>query len=284
MTRPLEKYLAAGRATKSGRGLPQSMTLARWQCVLNFAKRLGLRQPSAALVVAFACLVLNVTAGTNDFFAQGIEAARDGNFSDAAAALQNSVKAQPSSGALVNLGIVEWRRGHAGAAVLAWEQARWLDPFDPRAMQNLKFARTAAQLDEPELRWFEVASTWLPPNLWVWLAGASLWLAVGALILPPVFRWKKSGGLQTLAALGFGIFLFTVTANLGVVSRTEIGFVLKKNVSLRLTPTSDGEVISTLTDGEPARKLRTRGNYFFIRTANGTGWIEQTQFGLINPD
>jgi tetratricopeptide (TPR) repeat protein len=284
MTRRLEKNLVAGHAAKSGRGLPQSRTLARWRSVLNFAKRLGVRQSSAAVVVAFACLVWNAKAETNNFFSRGIEAARTGDFSDAAIAFQKSVKSQPSSGALVNLGIAEWRRGHAGAAVLAWEQTRWIDPFDARALQNLKFARTAAQLDEPELRWFEIASKWLPPNLWVWLAGASLWLAVGALILPPVFRWKKSGGRQTVAALGFCVFLFAVTANVGVVGRTQIGFVLKKNVSLRLTPTSESEVISTLTDGEPGRRLRTRGNYFFIRTANGAGWIEQKQFGLINPE
>lgn len=282
MTRPLEKFMAVRLVMKSG--LPHSRTLARWRRVLNFAGRLGVRQSSAALVAAFACLVLDVKAGTNDFFAQGIEAARAGDFSDAATAFQNAVQSQPSSGALVNLGIAEWRGGHAGAAIRAWEQAQWIDPFDARAVQNLKFARTAAQLDGPELRWFEAASAWLPPNLWVWLAGASLWLAVGALLLPPVFRWKKSGGQQTLAALGFCVFLFAMTANLGVVSRTEIGFVLKKNVSLRLTPTSEGEVISTLTDGEPARRLRTRGNYFFIRTANGAGWIERKQFGLINPE
>jgi hypothetical protein len=41
-------------------------------------------------------------------------------------------------------------------------------------------------------------------------------------------------------------------------------------------------MISTLNAGEPARKLRTRGNYFFIRTENGSGWIEQNQLGLVN--
>lgn len=238
-------------------------------------------------VLIFLALILSARFGhaaTNDFFARGIKAGRNGDFPDAVTLFQASVKQQPTAGALVNLGIVEWRRGHAGAALLAWEKARWVDPFDARAVQNLEFARTAAQLDGPELKWFEVASIWLPPNLWVWIAGTGLWLAMGALVLPGIFRWKKSGGQQTLAALGFCLFLFAVTANFGVVSRTQIGFVLKKNVPLRLTPTTGGEVISTLTDGEPARKLRVRRNYFFIRTANGTGWIEQKQFGLINPD
>jgi hypothetical protein len=159
-----------------------------------------------------------------------------------------------------------------------------MNPWDERAAKNLKFARAAAQIDDLPLKWFEITSIWLPANSWVWLAGASLWLAVGTLVLPGIFRRKKSGGQQTLAAFGFCIFLFAVAANLGVVSRTQIGFVLKKNVPLRLTPTSEGEAISTLTDGEPARKLSARGNYFFIRTPNTAGWIEQKQFGLINPE
>ena len=178
----------------------------------------------------------------------------------------------------MNLGLAEWQRGHAGAAILAWEQARWIDPFDSRAEANLKFARQVAQVDAPQLKWFETASTWLPPNTWVWLAGASLWLAVGLLVLPGIFRRRKAGWHQMLAALAFGGFLFCLTANFGVVSRTQIGFVVKKNALLRLTPTREGEVISTLAAGEPARKLRTHGSYLLIRTTGASGWIDQGEF------
>ena len=234
------------------------------------------------LAAIFCAVETGGAAATNDFFAQGLALDRAGQFPEAAAAFENSIKQKTSSGALVDLGIAEWQRGHAGAAILAWEQVRWIDPFDPRARSNLKFARQAAELDEPQLRWFEAASTWLPPAAWLWIAGASLSLAAGALVLPGIFRRKKSGWQQTLAALGFGFFLFSVAANLGVVGRAQIGFVLKKNAPLRLTPTRAGEVISTLNAGEPARKLRTRGNYFFIRTESESGWIEQNQLGLVN--
>jgi len=36
--------------------------------------------------------------------------------------------------------------------------------------------------------------------------------------------------------------------------------------------------------GAPARRLRTRGNYFFIRTAFAAGWISREQFGLVCPE
>jgi len=231
-------------------------------------------------VMVFAAETVHAAA-TNDFFAQGIVLSRAGQFPDAAAAFEKTAQAQPASGTLLNLGLAEWQRGHAGAAILAWERAQWIDPFDPRAGINLKFAREVAELDEPQLNWFETASTWLPPNAWVWLAGAGLWLAVGALVLPGILRRRKSGGQQWLAAMGFCLFLFAMTANIGVVSRTHIGFVLKKNAPLLLTPTETGEVISVLNAGEPARQLRDHGNYLYISTSEGSGWINQKFFHLI---
>ncbi len=241
------------------------------------------RRP-ALLLAALVCFAQPGRAATNDFFAQGVELSRAGQFPEAAAAFEKSAQARPAAGTLVNLGIAEWRRGHAGAAILAWEQARWIDPFDSRAGVDLKFARQAAQLDAPQLKWFEAASTWLPPDAWAWLAGASLWLAAGLMTLPGIFRRRKAGWQQALAALAFGVFLFCITANLGVVCRTQTGFVLKKNAPLLLTPTREAEVVLTLNAGEPARRLRTRGNYFFIRTAFAAGWISREQFGLVCPE
>jgi tetratricopeptide (TPR) repeat protein len=236
------------------------------------------------LVAALVWFAQSSRAATNEFFAQGVELSRAGQFPEATAAFEKSAQAQPAAGTLVNLGIADWRRGRAGAAILAWEQARWIDPFDARAGANLKFARQAAQVDAPQLKWFEAASTWLPPDAWAWLTAASLWLAAGMITLPSVLRWRKAGWQQALAALALGIFLFSLTADFGVASRTQIGFVVKKNAPLLLTPTREAEVISTLAAGEPARRLRTRGNYFFIRTSFAAGWINREQFGLVCPE
>ena len=235
------------------------------------------------LVSALSGAGKNVNLETGDQFESGYASCQAGQFPEAAAAFERSARVQPAAGTLVNLGIAEWQRGHAGAAILAWEQARWVDPFDPHAGANLKFARQVAQVDAPRLKWFEAASTWLPAEAWVWLAGSSLWLAVGMMTLPGVLRWRKSGWQQALAAMAWGFFLFSLTANLGVASRTQIGFVLKKDAALLLTPTRESEVISMLSGGESARRIRTRGDYIFVRTAFAAGWIRREQFGLVCP-
>jgi len=234
----------------------------------------------------FAVVVLAAnlcSAVPDDFFEDGLAAADGGNFSDAAGNFQKAVKQDLSYGALLNLGIAEWQCGHAGAAILAWERAQWLDPLDPRAAQNLRFARETAQLDAPELRWYEKTSAWLPPDYWIWISGAGLWLMAGAFVIPRILRRKKSGAQQFLIALGFCLFVFSAAANYGVASRAGIGFVLKKNTPLLLTPTSGAEVVSTLNAGEPARVLKIFGNYFLIRTEFGLGWVERGRFDLINP-
>ncbi|HUC83691.1 MAG TPA: hypothetical protein VL970_00755, partial [Candidatus Acidoferrales bacterium] len=186
---------------------------------------------AAGLVLALlVCSASPVRAANEDLFMRGLELSRAGQFPEAADVFGDLARTQPAAGTLVNLGLAEWQSGHAGAAVLAWEQARWIDPFDPRAAANLKFAREVAQVDEPQLKWYETVSTWLPPDAWSWLAWGALWLGVGLLVLPGILRRRKAGWHQSLAALAFGIFLFSLTANFGVVSRSHIGFVLKKNV------------------------------------------------------
>ena len=235
------------------------------------------------VVAALMSAPVGSRAAANDFFARGLELSRAGRFPEAAAAFESAAKTQPAAGTLLNLGLAEWQRGHAGPAILAWEQALWIDPFDQAASANLAFARQVAQVEAPQLKWHETVSTWLPPNDWVWLAGAALWLAVGLLVLPGVLGFRKATWQQWPAALACGMFLFCLTADYGVVSRTHLGFILAKNTPLQLTPTHDAELVLTLAAGEPVRVLRTRGNYVFIRTSTTSGWVEQGAFGLICP-
>ena len=223
-------------------------------------------------------------ADTNSFFAQGTVAYQGGEFAAAAAAFQKTAEQHPSVGAFLNLGLAEWQRGHAGPAMLAWERALWLDPYDRPARENLRFAREALQLDGPELKWFETASTWLPSDAWVWLAEISLWLAVGMVTLPAFLRRRKAGWQQAVAAIALGVFLVALVANLGVLSRTQFGVILRKDALLRLTPTHDSEIVTTLAAGEPARQLRSRGDYLLIRTPNTEGWVRRNEFQLICPE
>ena len=236
-----------------------------------------------ALVLLFVYSFLPIATPAQDFFRDGTLGYQGGDYETAARLFRQSAADRPASGALLNLGLAEWQRGNIGAAILAWERSLWLNPYNSSARVDLRFARKAAQIEAPELSWNEVVSTWLPINWWAWLAGLSLWLAVGMTTLPSVLRLPKAAWHQAVAAFGVMIFLLSVPAHLGVHTRSKLGFAMEKETLLRLTPTSEAQIITRLGSGEPLRRLRVRGNFVLVRGNRATGWVEKEHFGLICP-
>lgn len=237
-------------------------------------------------ILAFAFLLFLAVAGfskdlANDAFAEGATAYASGDFASAVQAFQKSAAENPSTGTLLNLGLAQWRRGRAGAAVQAWEQVMWIDPANRAARQNLHFARQVAQLESPDLNWYESVSTWLSAKAWAWLAAISFWGAMAMIVLPRVLRWRKGGWSQAMAASALTVFILTLPAQAGIISRSRIGFVLERNAQLRLTPTDEAEVVSSLTIGEPIRQVTARGDFVFVRTAHGVGWVKRAQLGMV---
>ena len=231
------------------------------------------------MVAAFPCHADGTAAA--DAFRRGSDEYAAGHF-QSAAYLFRAASSPPAAGTLYNLGNAEWRSERPGPAILAWEQAQWLNPFDHNISGNLRYARKVRQLDSPELAWYEICSTWLPVNWWPWVACGGFWLALAMMMLPGILGWRKAGWQQGLAAASFAVFLLTIPTLAGVHTRSKLGIILPKDTALRLTPTSDAQELTRLPEGEAVRLERTRGNYLFVRTANASGWIEREQFGLIS--
>ena len=222
-------------------------------------------------------------ASIQALFDEGTRAYQAGDYARAALAFGEAAARQPASGSLQNLGNAQWQRGETGPAILAWERALWLDAFNRPARNNLRFARKVAQLEAPELSWYEVVSTWLPIDWWAWIAGASFWLALGMVLLPGIFRRRKAAWHQAVAALGLMVFLLSLPAHLGVYARSRLGFVVERDAPLRLTPTQAAQTLTLLSPGESARVQRAHGRYLLVRTTRGQGWIQEGQFSLICP-
>jgi tetratricopeptide (TPR) repeat protein len=240
----------------------------------------------SSLTFTFALVGFSLSAGvssSSELFQRGSEAYRAKDFAAAVEAFRGCVVQQPGAGVLQNLGLAEWQSGNVGEAVLAWERAGWLDPANRAAKINLEFARANAQLAAPELAWYEVPSTWLSADSWAWLASLALWFTAGIIIVPVVLRKRRTTWQQALAAAGLVVFLISVPAQLGVWTRSRIGFVIGKGVALRLTPTLDAETLTQLAPGEPVRWVRARGNYLFVRTSRSNGWLEKKELGLVCP-
>jgi len=236
------------------------------------------------VVLLIGCFAAEISRGAsaNSLFQRGLEAYGAGDYPTASRVFGESALLKPASGTLLNLGISEWSMDHPGTAVLSWEQAAWVDPFNQNARNNLRFARKVAQLESPDLTWYEVVSTWLPANWWAWIAGMSFWGAVAMVMLPNILRWRRAVWHQALAALGLAVFLLSVPAHVGVYTRSRLGFIMDKNTPLRLTPTQDAQFVTRLAAGEPARLVRTRGNYLLVKTSRTTGWLEARDIGFVS--
>ena len=234
------------------------------------------------VLLVYGTNVARASDGVNSF-KLGVGAYEQKDFPLASELFTISVAAEPAAGTFQNLGNAEWQNARTAEAILAWERALLLNPLDRETDNNLKFARESAQLEAPELTWCEIAASWLPANVWAWLACGSLWFAIAAMMLPGILRRRRSATQQAVIALGLGVFLLSVPANYGVWTRSYIGFVLERETPLRLTPTAEAEAVTKLAAGEPGRILRERGNYLLIRTRRTTGWVERDDFALITP-
>ena len=238
------------------------------------------------LCTVVAALLFHLPAqGAEDVFAPGRIAYQAGQFTNAARFFQGELKRAPSAEAWHNFGNAAWQAGHAGEAVLSWQRALWINPYQTNAAASLRFVNGLGQFSELSVTWTEKYSTWLPVNLWAGLAAVSLWLAVALVLLPGIFRWRKSVWPQLLAAVALGTVVLTLPALAGIHGRTKLAVIRAVNVPLRQTPTLTAQVRSRFAAGEMVRCQSVRGKYYFVRTANDeTGWVAQDQLWFIAAD
>ena len=244
------------------------------------------RRPMVALLLGWISAGLLCAAPAPDVstpFGRGCQEYLVGGYTLAAETFGKLAQAQPSVGAFFNLGNAQWQDGERGEAILAWERAQWLAPRNPAVRNNLAFARKAAQLNAPELTWYEVCSTWLPPSAWGWLAAGSFWLALGLVLLPGILRWRRNDWQQAAAAGSLAVFLLTTPALVGVATRARLGVVRAADVALLLTPTREGQPLLRLAAGETAREVGRRGGYVRVRTGGDLeGWLRQEEFARVS--
>jgi tetratricopeptide (TPR) repeat protein len=250
---------------------------------LSSAEPWGLLWPVLLLIIGASLWIAPAVgaAPADALFRYATNAYYAGEYTQAAGAFAQAAALSPADGTLKNLGNAEWQREHTGAAILAWEQALWLNPFDRSVRDNLRFARRTAQVESPDLSWSEVVSSWLPADWWAWVAALSLWTGIGMSTVPGIMRWRKAAWHQALAAFGLAAFLLSVPAHFGVNARSRLGFILLKDVPLRLTPTTEAQFITRLPAGEPIRVERARGNFVLVRASHTSGWVERSRFGLV---
>ena len=237
-------------------------------------------------LIATAILWMPCAASAADrpMFDLGRNSYETGNYAEAAKAFQEHARKEVSPALLHNLGNAEFKLGHLGPAILAWERAHALDPHFRNTKANLHFARGQAGLNEPEAPWYEAYSAIFPADRWIGIATCAFWGSIALLVLPPLLHRRRTALSQALAVVGIITLLLTVPALVAIYTRGRIGIVQMAGTALRLTPTTEGEVLGTLPEGEVARVEKGRGEYWYLRASSDrAGWVRRDEFALLWP-
>jgi hypothetical protein len=234
------------------------------------------------LLLLISAVVRSFAADPEARFQEANTAYARGDYGEAAFIYRELADSHFAPGALHNLGNVEWKVLRPGYAILAWERALSLSPNNRNTIANLRFARLASQLEEPQRPWFEQYSVVLPAWAWIVIATVGLWGGLAFLTLPRLLGRSRIAWTQAVAALALALFLLSSPALVGLWQRQQIGVVLSDDAALLLTPTRLGEVLVKPAAGELARVEKERGEYFYVRASQDrAGWISKREFARI---
>jgi tetratricopeptide (TPR) repeat protein len=230
-------------------------------------------------------------------FDQAVDAARDHPdralqlYQQAEAGFQALSEAGIHNAALdYNLGNVYFRLGDLGRAILHYRRSAALNPFDPRLVANLRYAR-----DRVEPRIAPSGESRLARQLLFWHYETSLaqrfWTLVGLTaagwaLLFAWLAWRRRGVLVAgiigvLAALAVCVSLL---AQIHADARYPPAVIVAKEVPLRLGrgEGSDLALQQPLGAGCELRILQQRGDWVEVRLRNDqSGWLPATAIDRI---
>lgn len=224
-----------------------------------------------------------VRAGTGSSFDDANTAFAQGRFADAARGFE-SVLAEEGCSApvLYNLANANFRDGKLGAAILNYERALVLAPNDPDIAANLRLARTKAvgSADNPSRG--PRFSRLLSFNAWASTAAATLLILCAAILLQRGLRQGRTVARLSgiVAAMAFAIALSALAIRWGELDRA---IVTAKESPLRISPTTIGETLFALSEGDAVTVRQTRGDFALVRAGNGrSGWVKRNEIGSVH--
>jgi hypothetical protein len=240
------------------------------------------------ILVLLASLVLAGNVFAADVVADFSAANRlyaEGKFSDAATAYEKILQTGGQSSALLfNYANAEFKSGHLGKAIAAYQQAAQLSPRDAELRANLAFVRNqvpGATLRES--RW----QNWLGVftlNEGAMLTAVLLWLTF-ALLIARQLRPALMPKLRTLTRVSVIMTVFSATVlGLQAVNHFYSGtaVVITDNTTVRSGPFDDAQSAFITRDGAELSVLDRRDDWVQVADGAGkSGWLPAKQVEIL---
>ena len=265
----------------------------------SLAQRLG-RLPVILVLFGLALPLGSAQAGSvapeslAASFDQANKLYEQGKYTDAAAAYQKLLQADPGSAALnFNLGNAWFKAGQSGRAIAAYRQAEKLVPRDPNLRFNLNFVRkkiSGSDSAPPETWHHRLAALTL--NEWTLLAMGAVWLWFLLLALRelrPSLR-KSLSGYTATAGLAALLLSGCLAAAIYEQAGVKEAVVIATNAVVRFGPLEESGVSFQLRDGSEVtvldRKEMVEGDrkQDWLQVQDAThrvGWLQRDQVILL---
>jgi tetratricopeptide (TPR) repeat protein len=198
-----------------------------------------------------------------------------------------------SSGLYYNLGNACYKLNRLAQAILYYEKARELAPFDEDIRDNLQMAN-ALIVDRVEVipdfflkRWWHLLTGLLMPDVW---AAISLLLFVSTLFI--VFKFITAQAMsryrKAYLVIGVALFLLTGFGYVSGISREKAitgnryAIIMDPSATIRSSPDELGTSVFVLHEGTKVEILERLDEWREIKIANGSkGWIVKNAIGEI---
>jgi tetratricopeptide (TPR) repeat protein len=201
-----------------------------------------------------------------------------------------------SSQLCYDLGNALFKAGQLGPAILQYERARYLDPWNHDIDNNLQLARKSGGLDPNSFTWWQVMIRVVPINAWLYMVEGGLLLYTITImssmwIVPRLSPAPfKIGRLIVRSVFFFGtpFFLFIVffatlayASNLRDLSQ---GVVVIKDPPLLISPTERAEKVDVLPEGDVVLVEQNTGSFIEVDARDRKfGWVRVTSVEPIVP-
>lgn len=209
----------------------------------------------------------------------GEEYYKKNKIDEAISVWQHQLEKQPQNWALYyNLGNAWMQKQEYPKAVLNYESAALLAPYEEKINQNLRVAR--GKLPEHlsffgnENRWLKAISSW--PD-YVWGLASLLCLVIALLMIH--FQLRKSvlnvsGYILPIIFVLTSVILISVFFVKGKTNGNE-GIVMAYLVSIKETPEEGGVTVIQVPGGNKVEIIKKEGQWLYVALENGeSGWLE----------
>ena len=223
-------------------------------------------------------------------FAEAVAAYDSGDFTEAAEFFRSRIiKDSPDPALLYNLATCLCNEGDLAAALVCFERAHLLAPYDTAITENLNFVRRRLFLAEVNkidgpTEMLLAATYSLRPDEWLLLA-LSAWAVAGIFL---AFRRKLSLN-KRIVFIGSCLIIFILALSASIFEQmgaysNAIAVVTSKNAELRSLPSlKSGSKLVRLRMGTVVKVIESRFDWVRIKSDNTKGWIQKSRMTRIAP-